>query len=346
MSHDLAINQKTGEASFVHSKLTPAWHGLGTNFGRRMTKEEVLEMSGLDYTVVKKPLYIHRNHIRSDGKVRQRYLKLDRNYETLRTDTEDHLGIVGKRYEVFQNEDAFAFFEELIKEGDMIYESAGAINDGGLVWVLAKMPDYVTVADDPIEKFMVFINSHDGSMPITAGMTPVRIVCHNTLRYAVNHKQSSMVKVRHTARAMDRLQEAHRILNIASDYYDNLGQLFGEMQGFKMNTEMVNKYFKLVIPDPKPKNGEEEVNNARQENLRRDLFEVYETSPAIVNTSAYGNMYGAVNALTEFIDHHRPVRGDEMDRFESLIVNDNNSSAIMRRKTFNLAVDFMRSNGN
>jgi phage/plasmid-like protein (TIGR03299 family) len=282
MSHNLDQDPNTGQVSFVNSELTPAWHGLGTNLGKKMVKEEVLALSGLDYQVVKKPIFYHRNMVRTDGVVKKRYYEIPDRFETLRTDRETHLGIVGNRYEVMQNESAFDFFEEIVKEGEMIYDTVGVIDEGRIVWVMAKMPDYVTVKNDPIEKYMLFVNSHDGSMPITAGLTPIRVVCNNTLRWAINKSAQTMVKIRHTSKAMDRLREARRVLGIASEYFNESEMLFGEMAGFKMNTELVNKYFKLVIPDPVPKPGQEpeEVNTTRQENIREELVEIYETSEA------------------------------------------------------------------
>jgi hypothetical protein len=132
---------------------------------------------------------------------------------------------------------------------------------------------------------------------------------------------------------------------IASEYFNESEMLFGEMAGFKMNTELVNKYFKLVIPDPVPKPGQEpeEVNTTRQENIREELVEIYETSEAIANTSAYGNMYGAINAVTEWIDHHKEIKGGDEDRFVSLLVNNNSAASMQRNRAFKLAMDFMNN---
>jgi len=344
MSHDLAVNEKTGKAAFVHSEYQPAWHGLGINFGRLMDKEELLEMSGLDYEVVKKPLYMHRNLIRADGAIKKRYMRVPRTFETIRTDTEQHLGVVGDRYEPYQNDNAFNIFEEIVTEGSMIYESAGVISDGRIMWVMGKMPDYVKVKGDPIEKFLLFTNSHDGTSPITIALTPIRVVCHNTLRFALGFSGSSLVKVRHTKNAQERVSEARRVLKITSEYYRHAKEYFGEMAGFKMNASLINKYFKLVLPDPVAKGGDTEamVAPARTENTRKQLVDIFETSETINEVKATkGTLYGAYNAVTEYVDHYKTIRGDREDRFEHLIINQRSGSSTLRQKAFDASLNIL-----
>ncbi|HEY9340845.1 MAG TPA: DUF932 domain-containing protein [Hanamia sp.] len=133
-----------------------------------------------------------------------------------RTDTETVLGVVGKDYEVVQNIDAFSFFDAIVGGDGIFYETAGALGKGERIFITAKLPDYIKVGnDDLIEQYLFLTTSHDGSGSITAAFTPVRIVCNNTLNAALC-KKSNAIKIRHTANAKERLEEAHKLMGITN----------------------------------------------------------------------------------------------------------------------------------
>ena len=89
------------------------------------------------------------------------------------------LGVVTDRYKVVQNEDAFAFTDQLLGEG-VSYETAGSLQNGRRIWMLAKLPQRYIISGDEIEPYLVFMNAHDGTGAIKAAMTPIRVVCQNT----------------------------------------------------------------------------------------------------------------------------------------------------------------------
>jgi len=187
--HNLNYNEQTQRHSFFSVKEKP-WHGLGQIIKDYPTSAEALAFAGLDYTVEKRPLFTYdtENH-HGDPETDLIIPEIDVPgfFATVRSDTDQVLGVVGKDYEVVQNVEAFSFFDAIVggKDG-ILYETAGALGNGERVFITAKLPDYIRVGrHDLIEKYLFLTTSHDGTGSIQIAFTPVRIVCQNsTTRWA------------------------------------------------------------------------------------------------------------------------------------------------------------------
>ena len=155
----------------------PAWQEVGVKLPKLMTSSEAMEHAGLDYKVEKRPLYTLGE--------RNRLIPVEHSFATVRTDTSLPLGIVGDRYTVLQNTSAFEFFDTLVGKGEAIYETAGVLGRGERIWLLAKLPGYIKIRKDIINKYLLLTNTHDGSSTVIACMTPIRVVCQNTLNVAL-----------------------------------------------------------------------------------------------------------------------------------------------------------------
>lgn len=154
-------------------RVTP-WHKLGAVLDRPPASvAEAIEAAGLGWSVVKKPLVIDRG---PDWQLDVlRYKKVHGYYATVRQDTEDELGVVGERYRIVQNHEAFAFVDQLL--GSAIhFETAGSLHGGRRVWVLATLPEHVEVGGDAVRPYVLLMNSHDGSTAVVAATTPIRVV--------------------------------------------------------------------------------------------------------------------------------------------------------------------------
>ena len=134
----------------------------------------LLCLAGLDWKVEQHPI------VTSDG------IPLNGFWANVRNIDQKVLGVVSDKYKVVQNEEAFAFTDTLLGEG-VTYETAGALQEGRKVWLLAKLPQKYIISGDEITPYLVFSNSHDGSGAIKVAMTPVRVVCNNTLNLALEH---------------------------------------------------------------------------------------------------------------------------------------------------------------
>jgi hypothetical protein len=197
------VTEETLQAFHLRIPRTPSpfpdvgpspWQNLGIELINPATAREAIVTAGLDYTVVKKPLkeVVRLNHTADVS---------DR-WATVRTDTGDILGIVGDSYEPIQNRDAFTFFDSLVGTEKAIYETAGTLGRGERIWILAKLPGFIQVhGKDIVNKYLLLSNSHDGSSPIEVKLTPIRVVCNNTLTAAM--KGAGKVQIRHTSNAAE-----------------------------------------------------------------------------------------------------------------------------------------------
>lgn len=154
MSANIHFNESTNEHSFFSLK-EKAWHGLGQIIDRYPSSSEAIRFAGLDYEVVKTPIYTKRLDLRIDDQVSGNELAVPNYFATLRSDSNTPLGVVGKDYHIVQNKDAFIFFDSIVKGEGIFYETAGALGKGERIFITAKLPGYIKVGtDDMIEKYL------------------------------------------------------------------------------------------------------------------------------------------------------------------------------------------------
>jgi phage/plasmid-like protein (TIGR03299 family) len=287
MPHNL--EERNGQASMFYTGDVP-WHQLGRRLDRPATAEEAMNEAKLDYTVIKRPMkaIIHGRH----------YADVPMAFATIRTDTNVVLGVVGSRYEPVQNIDCFSFFDPLIEHDEAVYHTAGVLGKGEKIWLLAKLPDYIRIGKkgDPIEKFVLLYNSHDGSSKIRVKLTPIRVVCNNTLTAALSGSDQE-VQIKHTAAAVEKLQEAHKVLELTNQLYRELDYIFNRMAIRKVSSQQLVDYIKTLVPD-----NEQAESKTRTENTRNHILSLHDdTKEAAMHK---GTLFGAFNAVTELVDHY------------------------------------------
>ena len=319
MSHNL--EQVDGQTSMFYTGQVP-WHQLGRRLDKPATAAEAMEAANLDYTVVKKPLkaIIHNRH----------FADVPNAFATVRTDTNVVLGIVGSRYEAVQNRDAFSFFDPLVgsDRSEAIYHTAGVLGRGEKIWLLAKLPDYIKVGkkNDPVEKYVLLYNSHDGSSHIRVKMTPVRVVCSNTLTAALQGSDAE-VRIKHTQSAQDRLQEASKVLELTNQLYKELDYIFNRMSLRKVTSQQLVDYVKALVPD-----NPEAENNTRTENIRNHILYLHDDIPEAKMHK--GTLFGALNAISEYTDHNSDQK-DPNKQLRSIWFN--GSGEMLKQRAFKLA---------
>ena len=161
----------TNVESMFYVRETP-WHGLGTKVMETPTSKEALSLAGLDWKVLQEPIYTENEELVEGYKA------------NVRDNDRKVLGVVTDRYKVIQNEEAFAFTDELLGEG-VRYETAGTLQGGKKVWLLAHLPHEYIISGERISPYLLFSNTHDGSGAIKAELTPIRVVCNNPLNLAM-----------------------------------------------------------------------------------------------------------------------------------------------------------------
>lgn len=133
------------------------WHGLGTMVMEAPDSKSALELAGLDWTVIQKPIET------------QEGLPISGFKANLRNTDNQILGVVTDRYKVVQNQDAFSFTDKLLGEG-VTYETAGSLQEGRRTWLLARLPQRYIISGDEVTPYLVFMNSHDGTGAIKAAI--------------------------------------------------------------------------------------------------------------------------------------------------------------------------------
>jgi len=307
MSHNINFNSNTNRHSFFSVK-EKAWHGLGQIVQDYPTSEEAIKFAGLDYEVVKKPLYVNPQ---------LELIPIKTHSATVRTDTAQILGVVGSKYEIVQNKTAFTFFDSLVQDGSGIkYETAGALGNGERIFITAKLPDVIRIGrNDDIEQFIFLTTSHDGSGSIMAAFTPVRIVCNNTLNAALrNH--SNAVYIKHTANAEDKLREAARIISISHNTAEMLETIFNKWAKIRVNDSETKKLIQLAMaPNTEVFKAIAEGNSSfefsRQfEDVCGQVFDYAFAAETQQMQTTAGTIYGAYNAVTGFYQNVNDYKSD------------------------------------
>jgi len=303
MAHELET--QNGVASFASFR-EPAWHGLGTVFTEEKTTTEMLDAANLSNWNVRLEDVNIPSHLSSD----KDYQYVVRTNPTDNTQ-KDVLGVVGQRYHVLQNEDLFSFGDNILDGGGR-WETAGAIRGGRVVFGSLAL-ERETILDpngvaDKVKTYLLINTSHDGSIAIQASITPVRVVCANTLNLALNRtrkkdgvKQS--FKIRHTQTANGKVQIARETLGLANAYMD----AFDVMAKAMIEKEVTAQQFNDIVlaAYPKPEN-DKKIALTKWTNKIDTINDIYTGE---FNGMIAGNAWGAFNALTERLDWYRSARG-------------------------------------
>jgi phage/plasmid-like protein (TIGR03299 family) len=208
------------------------WHGLGTLVAEAPSSGEALIYAGLNWQVEQKDVYTEDGSLISGYKV------------NTRSSDNAALGIVSDRYKVVQNEDAFQFTDDLL---GVTYETAGSLQGGRKVWMLARMPHRYIIAGDEITPYLVVMNSHDGSSGIKVAMTPIRVVCQNTLNLALGNAKRIWT-TKHTENVMSRVYEARETLALAETYMGELGRGIDVLSKIKLTDKKVMEFMEEFFP--------------------------------------------------------------------------------------------------
>jgi len=226
------------------------WHGLGAVLpDNPKTISEAIAWSGLGWGVAKEPIAVDRGDVAmADSIWDPRCEEIPGYYATVRQDNRTVLGIVGDRYRVVQNWEAFQFVDQLLGSA-VNFETAGSLNGGRRVWVLASLPDHIQVGGDPVRPYVLLMNSHDGSTAVVAATTPIRVLCQNTLNWGLA-KARQRFSIRHTEQIGRRVHEARRVLELSVDYYAQFKQLGDQLASEAISDRQLRRVLAWVLPSP------------------------------------------------------------------------------------------------
>ena len=225
------------------------------------------------------------------------------------------LGIVGKKYSIVQNVEAFEFTDELLGHG-VKYETAGSLMGGKKIWLLSKLQNSIKLAGDDTDIYLVFYNSHDGKGSVRVFVTPVRVVCNNTLNMALNNVKRNWSTI-HVGSIQEKLQEAARTLEMTNTYIEQLAEHADVLTNKTMNDEAVTKFIEELFPV------DDDLTERRKNNiyeLRDRLYACYDKTSDLQKFK--GTAWGILNAVSDFVGHAEPRRNTPTfveNRFDKIV---------------------------
>ena len=265
------------------------WHGLGTKVPADLSPAQMLEKAGLDWSVEKIPAFANIS-----GK------QVNVGWSALTRSSDDSiLGVVSNDWNPVQNSEAFQFFDEYCRAGDMEMHTAGSLKDGQIVWALAKVKDsFDLFKGDQVDSYLLFTNPHKFGQCIDVRFTPIRVVCNNTLTLSLNQRSDRVVKKNHRT-AFD-ANEVKQTLGIATEKLAKYKEMAAFLGSRKYKEETIKEYFNRVFPviayDKEKGPQRKELSKSATRAL-----EVVHTQPGY--NFAEGSWWQAFNAVTYLTDH-------------------------------------------
>lgn len=267
------------------------WHGLGNVTENVLTASEAIKESGLDWEVNLRPVYASlpggKNRVKIEGK-----------RAVMRDSDNAVFGIVSEKYKTFQNSEAFSFLDTLVDSGEAKYETAGALRDGKTIFITAKFPEAVLIGkEDPHEQYLFLTTTHDGTGSVRVMMTPIRVVCTNTLTMALAGAANKW-SVPHTQTMKGRIAEARETLALSFEYMSE----FQKRAELLLRKRITDDAFHSIVSELF------EPHNKDTEPAIEIVMDLYRNSPT---NGFHGNAWGGFNAFAEFFEHNHRQRSME-----------------------------------
>jgi phage/plasmid-like protein (TIGR03299 family) len=276
------------------------WHGLGVRVEEAPTSKQALITAGLDWKVESKSIFVDNRKVKDF-------------YANVRDNDNSILGIVSNTYKIVQNEEAFAFTDQLLEnDKDVRYETAGSLHSGRKTWLLAKMPD-IHLVDDPTNCFVTFMNSFDGKSGLRVFVTPVRVVCNNTLNMALSTTPRSW-SANHSGNIKEKLEEAKRTLIMAKDYFKNLETTSNILVKKEISDKAILEFIDELLPIEKDASDRKESNVIE---LRKELYARYKNAPDLKKYAQ--TQWALINSVSDFASHTIPLRRTEKYKENNMV---------------------------
>jgi len=282
------------------------WHRLGVVLPNAPTVQEGILAAGLNWEVGTKPLFT------AEGEAAPAMA-------TFRKDDNSILGVVGPTYKPLQNLEAFNFFQPFLDTKEASLETAGSLKDGRRVWVLAKInrSDSIIVpkADDRVSKYVLLSNSHDGTLAVRVGYTPIRVVCNNTLTLAHDENVSQLIRIKHTGNVVENLEKVREVMDTANATFEATAEQYRFLASREINQKDLEKFVKVVFATPKQQkeaSSPEELGSGSR--VMADIQQLFEHGQGNDLPGVAGTYWAAYNAITEFVQYKRG--NDEANRLD------------------------------
>lgn len=298
------------------------WHGLGERIEDAdiFDIEKGIKSAGMDWEVGLKSLQTvdsepvsHRACYRmSDNKI---------------------LGVVGPRWTPVQNWDMFKWFQPFLDSRMCSIHTAGSLCGGSKVWVLCQItkdPLMTIAKNDDVAKFILLANSHDGTMAVRAGFTPVRVVCTNTLAASIKCAESKLIRIRHSTQVLQNMESIKDIMDVANSEFEATAAQYRYLASKSVHTGDLEKYVKVILGmDEVPKDDM----TTRSTNIMGEIIKMVVEGKGQDNPAISGTYWQAYNGVSEYLNY---IKGrNPSNRMDSLWFG---SNATMNQKALDVAM--------
>jgi len=282
-----------------------AWHGLGVVVESCPSAAAALPLAQLEWAVEQWSLTAKKD---------DQELAVASHVLNVRADTRTPLGVVGVGYQPVQNRELAAFCDALSSTGQVQIESAGSIRGGKRVWLLLRGESVWVNSSDEVRTYLLVANAHDGSLAVTCQPTTIRVVCSNTLHasLAQGANATTTVRFRHEGAIGDKLEDARRALGVFTSAREEFARQAEVLAAKSMSREELQRFWLEVYTatvDEIPANPTTTAEHRRVESARYTLSRwASNFDRDRAQTLHTASAWCAVNAVTEWFDHQRPVR--------------------------------------
>jgi len=311
MSHEIETMMYVGKKP---------WHGLGKAIpeGKKLSVPEAITAAGLDWEVGMQKVYVNASYDKKQYPALKDYMA------TYRKTDNKILGIVSEKYTPLQNKDAFHWFQPFLDANAATLATAGSLYEGRRIWVLAKIADCTAgiKGSDEVSQYILLSNSHDGSLAVRVGFTPIRVVCNNTLCMAHESKASKLLKVRHSSGLKANLELVRETMNIATQEFDATIKQYREMASKEITSVKLEKYVRKVF----------NIEKTGGDKLLPKIIYLFENGRG--SREAGKTYWGAYNAVNGYFNYFRGKTQE--NTLNSIWFGE---SAELNRKALNVALE-------
>jgi len=295
------------------------WHGLGTKLDQVATAEEAIAAAQLDWEVKSIPVYTHN--------LKGQMMAIASKRAIQRQSDGKVLSVLGPDYIPIQNREAFNFFDTVVGSKAAKYETAGSLDGGKRIWILAKVDGTISIKGDPVDQYLLLCNGHDGKMAVKMFFMPVRVVCQNTLAAAGAERfkpenKADMFYSRHTSGTTDRWEVARDILGITVAYYKDFTEMAISLAEQPFNMKDMPKLLATTFKMPKllpaafgttgsirPEDVVKAEISTRKANAMAYVASLMSTGKGLNEKGIRGTKWAAYNAVVEYVDYGRKYGG-------------------------------------
>jgi phage/plasmid-like protein (TIGR03299 family) len=300
MAHE--IDTTKGYAAMAYVGATP-WHGLGQEMEAGQSIEKWLVAAGMNFSINEAEVMYKTSSENVYAMAQAVGKKV-----LFRSDTGSALSVVSNDYQVVQPQEVLEFYRDLTEQAGFNLETAGVLRNGKKYWALANMGEEAKILDDTIKGYLLLGTSCDGSMATTAMFTSIRVVCNNTLGFAMHEADSGKAQkvVRTNHRAKFNAEDIKAQLGIAATSWQSFTKMVGIWANAKVSDDQAKQYFDQIATY-KTADGIETISPRTS----ASLISLYaQTGIGRTLEAANGTAWGLVNAVTEFVDHRRGRSND------------------------------------